>query len=146
VTQPERSLRLYTDGGARGNPGPAGIGMVVEDGSGRRLWGGHAHLGTATNNQAEYRALIAGLRKVAEWTPEDLVVHMDSELVVKQLNGVYRIKDPTLQGLAAEARRLLNAFPKARVTHVRRERNQGADTLANRAMDEGTGKKPDGAR
>jgi ribonuclease HI len=120
--------------------------MVIEDGSGRRLWGGHAYLGIATNNQAEYRALISGLRKVAEWTPEDLLVHMDSELVVKQLNGVYKIKDPTLQSLAAEARKLLNAFPKARLTHVRREKNQGADTLANRAMDEGTGKKPSPAR
>lgn len=146
MSQADRSLRLYTDGGARGNPGPAGIGMVIEDGTGRRLWGGHAYLGVATNNQAEYRALIAGLRKVAEWSPEDLVVHMDSELVVKQLTGVYRIKDSNLQALAAEARKLLNAFPRAKLTHVRREKNQGADTLANRAMDEGTGKKSSGSR
>jgi ribonuclease HI len=129
-------LRLYTDGAARGNPGPAAIGLVIEDGSGQRLWGGHGYLGTRTNNQAEYQALIAGLRKAAEWNPERLDAYMDSRLVVEQLSGRNKIKNPDLQELAREARGLLAGFPRYTLNHVPRERNRGADALANRALDE----------
>jgi ribonuclease H / adenosylcobalamin/alpha-ribazole phosphatase len=130
------TLRLYTDGAARGNPGPAGIGLVVEDESGERLWGGCAYLGTATNNQAEYKALLAGLRKAAEWHPDRLDVYMDSRLVVEQLSGRYKIKNTDLQELAREAQRLLKSFPTYTLNHVPREKNRGADALANRALDE----------
>jgi ribonuclease HI len=133
-------LRLYTDGGSRGNPGPAGLGMVIEDDQGMRLWGGHRFVGTATNNQAEYLALIAGLRKVAEWRPDALEVYMDSELVVKQVSGRYKVRNADLQPLHTQVVGLMRGFPRVNVSHVPRERNRGADALANRAMDEGTGK------
>jgi ribonuclease HI len=133
-------LRLYTDGGSRGNPGPAGLGMVIEDDRGMRLWGGHRYVGKATNNQAEYLALIDGLRKVAEWKPDALEVYMDSELVVKQVSGRYRVRSADLQPLHRQVVGLLRGFSRVNVSHVPRERNRGADALANRAMDEGTGK------
>jgi ribonuclease HI len=129
-------LRLFTDGAARGNPGPAGLGLVIEDATGQRLWGGCRYLGVATNNQAEYLALIAGLRKAAEWAPRRLEVYMDSELVVRQLNGQYRVKNADLRPLHAQAIALLSAFPEVTIRHVPREQNRGADALANQAIDE----------
>jgi ribonuclease HI len=132
----ERVLRLHTDGAARGNPGPAGLGMLIEDGDGMRLWGGCSYAGELTNNQAEYQALLAGLRKVAEWRPSRLEVCLDSELVVHQLNGRYRGRNADLRPLFEQARRLLAGFPNVTVRHVPRERNRGADGLANRAIDE----------
>jgi ribonuclease HI len=131
-----RLLRLYTDGASRGNPGPAGMGLVIEDGNGTRLWGGCRYIGEVTNNQAEYLALIEGLRKAAEWRPGRLEVMMDSELVVRQLSGRYRVRSPELKPLHDQAMALLRSFPTARVVHVPRERNRGADALANRAIDE----------
>jgi probable phosphoglycerate mutase len=133
-------LRLFTDGGSRGNPGPAGLGMVIEDNQGLRLWGGHRYIGTATNNKAEYLALIEGLRKAAEWRPDALEVYMDSQLVVEQVSGRWKVRHADLQPLHRQAQGLLRGFPRVRVTYVPRERNRGADALANRAMDEGTGK------
>jgi ribonuclease HI len=131
-----KTLRLYTDGAARGNPGPAGIGVVIEDDQGMRLQGRSGYIGTATNNQAEYRALIEGLRTVATWKPDRLEVYLDSKLVVEQLNGRYRIKDRTLQELVRQAQDLLRTFPSVVVEHVERARNRGADGLANRGIDE----------
>ena len=132
-------LRLFTDGAARGNPGPAGLGMVIEDDQGMRLWGGRRFVGTATNNKAEYLALIDGLRKVAEWRPERLEVYMDSQLVVEQVAGRYKVRNADLQPLHRQAMDLLRAFPGATVSYVPRERNRGADALANRAIDEMAG-------
>ena len=129
-------LRLFTDGAARGNPGPAGLGLVLEDDEGMRLWGGHRYLGTATNNQAEYLALIEGLQQAARWKPDRLEVYMDSQLVVEQLGGRYRVKNAELRPLHARAVALLAGFREAVVSHVPRERNRGADALANRAIDE----------
>ena len=129
-------LRLFTDGAARGNPGPAGLGMVIEDDQGMRLWGGCRYAGTMTNNKAEYMALIDGLRKVAEWKPDLLEVYMDSELVVKQVLGTYRVRNTELSPLHRQVSGLLRSFPKVTVSHVRREQNRGADALANRAIDE----------
>ena len=129
-------IRLFTDGAARGNPGPAGLGLVIEDSEGMRLWGGYRYLGTATNNQAEYLALIEGLRKAAEWSPDRLEVYMDSQLVVEQLAGRYRVKNADLRPLHGEALALLASFPESSVMHVLREKNRGADALANRAIDE----------
>jgi ribonuclease HI len=133
-------LRLFTDGGARGNPGPAGLGMVVEDDQGLRLWGGCRYIGTATNNRAEYLALIEGLRKVAEWRPDRLEVYLDAQLVVEQVAGRYKVRNADLQPLHQQAVQLLKSFPRVTVSHVPRERNRGADALVNRAIDEGTGK------
>jgi ribonuclease HI len=135
-----RRLRLHTDGAARGNPGPAGLGMVIEDEDGLRLWGGCSYAGELTNNQAEYLALLAGLRKAAEWRPDRLEVFLDSQLVVEQLAGRYRIKNADLRPLAAEVQRLLAGFPDVAVSHVPRERNRGADGLANQAIDEHQGR------
>jgi ribonuclease HI len=129
-------LRLFTDGAARGNPGPAGLGIVLEDDQGMRLWGGHRYIGTATNNQAEYLALIEGLKEVGRWKPDRLEVFLDSQLVVEQLAGRYRVKNHDLRELHNKARALLGGFDEAVVNHVPREKNRGADALANRAIDE----------
>ncbi len=129
-------LRLRTDGGARGNPGPAGLGMLLEAKNGNRLWAGYSYAGVMTNNRAEYLALIAGLRKALEFAPRELEVCLDSELVVRQINGRYRIRNADLKPLAAEAQGLLSKVPKVTVRHVPRSQNAGADALANRAMDE----------
>lgn len=130
------TIRLYTDGAARGNPGPAGLGLVIEDGEGLRLWGGCRYIGTATNNVAEYLALIEGLRKAGEWKPERLEVYLDSQLVAEQIKGNYKVKNATLQPLFRQALELARVFPDLSVTHVAREQNRGADALANRAIDE----------
>lgn len=129
-------LRLRTDGGARGNPGPAGLGMLLEARDGARLWAGYSYAGVMTNNRAEYLALIAGLRKALEFAPDELEVCLDSELVVHQMNGRYRIRNADLKPLAVEAQGLLVRFPKVTLRHVPRSQNAGADALANRAMDE----------
>src|SRR4029077_8873017 len=130
-----KTLRLYTDGGARGNPGPAGVGVVIEDENGMRLRGLHRFLGVATNNEAEYLALIEGLKAVSEWKPDRLEVFLDSKLVVEQINGRWKVKEIRLQSLLAKAKDLMAAFPDVEVKHVERERNKGADALANMAMD-----------
>jgi ribonuclease HI len=135
-----KALRLFTDGAARGNPGPAGLGMVIEDDQGLRLWGGCRYVGTATNNKAEYLALIDGLRKAAELRPDRLEVFLDSQLVVEQVSGRYKVRNADLQPLHRQVVTLLKTFPRVTVSHVPRERNRGADALANRAIDEGTGK------
>jgi ribonuclease HI len=135
-----KTLRLYTDGGARGNPGPAGLGMVIEDDQGMRLWGGYRYVGTATNNKAEYLALIEGLRRAAEWRPDRLEVYMDSRLVVEQVAGRFKVKNEDLLPLHRQVKQLLGGFSDVTVSYVPREKNRGADALANRAMDEGSGK------
>ena len=136
MSEATRVLRLFTDGAARGNPGPAGLGLVLEDDQGMRLWGGHRYVGTATNNQAEYLALIEGLKEAGRWKPERLEVYLDSQLVVEQLAGRYRVKNSDLRDLHSKALALLNGFADAVVSHVPREKNRGADALANRAIDE----------
>ncbi len=130
------TLRLFTDGAARGNPGPAGLGVVIEDEQGLRLRGLCRYIGTATNNKAEYLALIEGLTAVREWGPDRLEVFLDSQLVVEQVNGNWKIKHAELQPLARHVQGLLREFPSVTVTHVRREKNKGADALANKAIDE----------
>ena len=127
---------MFTDGAARGNPGPAALGVVIEDDKGVRLRGLHRYIGTATNNQAEYQALIEGLKAALEWKPDRLEVYLDSKLVVEQINGGYRVKKPELQPLHSRAKELLEAFGEVVVAHVERKRNRGADALANRSLDE----------
>jgi ribonuclease HI len=126
---------LFTDGASRGNPGPAGIGVVIEDDSGMRVQGLHRWLGVTTNNEAEYHALIEGLKAAKAWNPDRLEVYLDSKLVVEQMNGRYRIKAPELIPLHQKATELLREFPEVQVTHLERERNRGADALANKAID-----------
>ena len=131
-----KTLRLYTDGAARGNPGPAGLGVVIEDDQGMRLRGLCRYIGVATNNRAEYLALLEGLRAVRDWKPDHLEVYLDSNLVVEQVNGRWKIKHVDLQPLARQVQELLREFPSVTVAHVRREKNMGADALANKAIDE----------
>jgi ribonuclease HI len=131
------TLRLRADGGARGNPGPAALGVVIEDDQGMRLRTFHRYLGEATNNQAEYLALIDGLKAVADWKPDRLEVYLDSKLVVEQVNGKWRVKEPELKELHKQATELLQQFgDRVTVSHVGREENRGADKLVNMALDE----------
>jgi ribonuclease HI len=135
-----KTLRLRTDGAARNNPGPAGAGILIEDENGMRLQARHKWLGEMTNNQAEYHALIEGLKAVKEWKPDRLEIYLDSKLVVEQIKGLYRTKEPELQKLHAEAMRLLQGFTYE-IKNVPREENRGADHLANMAIDEKVPKK-----
>jgi len=134
-------LSGWIDGGARGNPGPAGIGLVLEEGDGEReeVYG---YLGMATNNVAEYAALLALLHRSLLRRARRLIVHSDSELLVRQMLGAYRVKNPRLQILHAEARRLMERFSAVEFRHVPREANRDADRLANRAMDEQASSEP----
>lgn len=128
---------IYTDGGARGNPGPAGIGAIIYDADGQLVAEVSQYLGVATNNQAEYKALLAGLEKAKELGAEDLEFYLDSELVVKQLNREYKVKNKDLAPLFLTVHNLSLNFKKITYTHVPRERNKEADRLANEAMDRG---------
>jgi probable phosphoglycerate mutase len=110
--------------------------VVIEDDQGIRLRGLHRFLGKATNNEAEYEALIEGLKAVSEWKPDRLEIFLDSKLVVEQVNGRWKVKEARLQSLQTKAKELLAAFPEVEIKHVERERNKGADALANMALDE----------
>jgi ribonuclease H / adenosylcobalamin/alpha-ribazole phosphatase len=127
---------LNTDGGARGNPGPAGIGVVLKDTDGNMLGEIARGIGATTNNVAEYRALIAGLELALEKGVTDLDALIDSELVVAQVEGRWKIKNDRLRQLAVAARGLLERFDKWSLRHVPRSENSGADRLANIGMDE----------
>jgi ribonuclease HI len=127
--------RLSTDGGARGNPGPAAFGYVLEGEDGSVLAAHGEAIGVATNNVAEYRALIAGLEKAVVLGVHDLEVVSDSELLVKQMRGEYKIKKPALQDLSLEAARLARQLDSVTYTAVRREHNELADRLVNEALD-----------
>ena len=127
--------RLYTDGGARGNPGPAAYGFVLEADDGTVLAAEGEAIGEATNNTAEYRGLIAGLARAAELAVPEVEVRSDSELLVKQMRGEYRVKNENLRTLSLEAARLARRIGKVTYVHVRREKNELADRLVNEALD-----------
>ena len=129
-------LILRTDGASRGNPGPAAAGIVVEDADGTVLAQRGQYLGEMPNNQAEYCALILGLKLVTDRRPAAVDIYMDSELVVRQMTGVYQVRDATLQQLYREAAALVKALPHVTFTHVRRAQNALADRLANQALNE----------
>jgi ribonuclease HI len=113
------------------------LGVVIEDDQGIRLRTFHRYLGPATNNQAEYQALIDGLKAVMDWKPDRLEVYLDSKLVVEQVNGKWRVKEPELKELHKQATELLKQFgDSVTVSHVAREENRGADKLVNLALDE----------
>jgi probable phosphoglycerate mutase len=129
--------KLFTDGGARGNPGPAAYGYVIEAEDGTVLASHGERIGVATNNVAEYRALIAGLEKAVALGMPELEVVSDSELLVKQMTGEYRVKNEALKGLSLQAARLAREIGKVSYTAVRREHNELADRLVNEALDAG---------
>ena len=129
-------ITAYIDGGARGNPGPAGYGVRIEDADGQVVEELHGALGVATNNVAEYNGLLAALRWAAERGERHLCIRSDSELLVKQMRGEYKVKHPGLQPLYVRARLLVVEIGDVTFEHVRREQNKEADRLSNVAMDE----------
>lgn len=129
-------LKIYTDGGARNNPGPAGIGIVIYDEQNKILKTYKEYIGIATNNDAEYRALTKALTLAAEITKDELDIYLDSELVVRQLNGIYKVKEPRMKALFDEVRVLSMGFKNIKYTHIKRGLNKLADSLVNEAIDE----------
>ncbi len=127
---------LYTDGAARGNPGPAGAGAFICTPDGTVIAEIAEYLGETTNNVAEYRGLLAGLRKLVEIGAKEIEIRADSELMVKQLKGEYRVKNETLKVLFEEAKTLLKKIPSYSIRHVYREMNKDADRLSNLAIDQ----------
>ncbi len=135
MPQQTTALVVYIDGGARGNPGPAGAGVVVQSADdGTVLFEGGFFLGRATNNVAEYRALLEGLARARKLAGGQVEVRSDSELLIRQMRGEYRVKSENLRELFERAQRLCESFPGVRFTHVRREQNKQADRLAQRAI------------
>jgi ribonuclease HI len=130
------ALYIHIDGASRGNPGEASFGIHVADAEGKTVAGLYGYLGRASNNVAEYQALLHALRWAHQHGAVRVSLFSDSELVVKQMNGTYRVKHPDMIPLHREAKLLLGRFPRASLTHVRREQNKDADRLANKALDD----------
>ncbi|MGA8312196.1 MAG: ribonuclease HI family protein [Terriglobales bacterium] len=137
---PQHYLIAHSDGGARGNPGPAGYGVVIQDEAGRKIAALSHYLGNQTNNFAEYQGLIAALEYAIEHGHKALRVVSDSELLVRQIKGIYKVKNATLQELHARAKQLIAQLEWFSIDHALREHNREADDLANQAMDKGTGR------
>lgn len=137
---PAHYLVAHSDGGARGNPGPAGFGVVIQDESGKKVIALSEYLGHQTNNFAEYQGLIAALEYAVQHGPKALKLISDSELLVRQIKGIYKVKNPTLQDLHGRAKELIAQLDWFSIGHALREHNQEADRLANEAMDKGTGR------
>ena len=137
---PEHYLIAHTDGGARGNPGPAAYGVVIHDLAGKKVAALSQYLGRQTNNFAEYQALIAALEYAVTHGPKAIRVISDSELMVRQIKGIYRVKDPTLKDLHGRASQLIRHLDWFEIEHVLRGKNREADELANTAMDKGSGR------
>jgi ribonuclease HI len=137
---PEHYLIAHSDGGARGNPGPAGYGVVIQDQAGRKVAALSEYLGHQTNNFAEYQGLIAALEYAVEHGPKALKLVSDSELLVRQIKGIYKVKNSTLQELHGRAKELIAQLEWFSIDHALREHNREADELANSAMDKGMGR------
>jgi ribonuclease HI len=130
------TIHLYSDGGARGNPGPSGIGVVLKDPLNDIILGDYKEaIGHATNNEAEYKALMKGLELAKQYCPNELICHLDSELIVKQLSGAYRVKTPTLKPLFEQVQQLVAGYSNVSFVHIPRARNWEADALVNQALD-----------
>jgi ribonuclease HI len=127
----------HVDGGARGNPGPAGYGVAIQDASGHSVAELSEYLGHHTNNYAEYQGLLAALRYAAENQIKALKVVSDSELMVRQIKGIYKVRHPELRKLYDQAQQLMRKLEYFEIRHALREHNQTADRLANEAMDRG---------
>jgi len=132
-----QGLTVNVDGGARGNPGPAAVGVVVRDAGGEVLEEVGERIGRATNNVAEYRALLFGIERAAALGASELELVGDSELIVRQVNGEYKVKDAALRALHAQVKRALEHFDRWSIRHVRRDENADADRLVNEALDGG---------
>ncbi|MBI2975285.1 MAG: ribonuclease HI family protein [Deltaproteobacteria bacterium] len=130
-----KRLIINTDGAARGNPGPASLGVVIKNADGHVVRELSAYLGEMTNNQAEYKALIAALETAAEIGAESIAIFADSELMVKQVKGLYKVKNEGLKPLFDEVKGLLRKFKNCNIEYVPREKNKEADKLANLAID-----------
>ena len=146
IKAPEHYLIAHSDGGARGNPGPSGYGVVIQDEAGRKIAALSQYLGHQTNNFAEYQGLIAALEYAIEHGHKALKVVSDSELLVRQIKGIYKVKNLTLQELHARAKELIAQLEWFSIDHALREHNREADELANQAMDKGTGRSSSPAR
>jgi ribonuclease HI len=132
----EKKYKLFSDGACRGNPGIGGAGAVITDAGENVIWEGKEYLGQCTNNIAEYRALIMGLKGALSHGYKNLKVYLDSELLAKQINGSYRVKNENLKVLMKDIRDSLASFDNVEVKHVPRLHNSHADKLANMAIDE----------
>ncbi len=136
------NVRIYTDGGSRGNPGPAAAGAVIyaleDEVEGKVLAEVMKFLGEDTNNQAEYTAIVIALEKAAELGVKRVELRLDSELATKQLNGEYKVKDHEIAKRFLEVKNLMHQFERVTFTHVRREQNKEADALVNKCLDENT--------
>jgi ribonuclease HI len=141
MPQTDKPWLLMVDGAARGNPGEAGCGAVILDAQGGVVKELSRYLGRTTNNVAEYEGLLMGLKALLELGPKHIVVQSDSQLMVRQLNGEYRVKDEKLKALFDQAVDLLRQFASYRILHVRRETNKLADRLANQGVDQALNRK-----
>jgi ribonuclease HI len=129
-----KRLEIYIDGGARGNPGPAGIGVVILDSSGKKVKDISKYIGEATNNIAEYNALLYGLEEVLILRADEIKINLDSELVAKQISGEYRVKDAGIRPLFERAINMLKGFKNFEINHIDRSKNKEADKLVNKAI------------
>lgn len=129
-----KKMFLYADGGSRGNPGPSAIGVVILDEKKKRIKDISKYIGEATNNIAEYNAIIHGLEEAINLGAQDLVIHVDSELVAKQLKGEYRVKDENLKALFEKAVGFLKRLSSFEIKHIDRSKNKEADKLVNKAL------------
>lgn len=139
-------LIFYIDGASQGNPGPSGIGVVVCDAGGSVIENISEYIGESTNNVAEYNALIAALEEGLVKKSNSIIINTDSELLVKQLNGEYKVKNDELKQLFSRVQRLLKGFKQVQVNHIDRSQNKGADKLATKAVDSNRTKKTAGAQ
>lgn len=130
----EKRIYLYIDGAARGNPGPAGIGVVLFGSDKKKIKDFHRFIGNTTNNIAEYNALIYGLQEALILGAKEVVVNLDSELIAQQLKGEYRVRNANIKPLFEQVAHLLNGFDKVEVKHIDRKENKEADRLANKAI------------
>jgi len=128
-----KKLLIYADGGSRGNPGPAGIGVILIDGT-KKIRELYRYIGETTNNMAEYNALLAALEEASGLGASEIIIHLDSELVTRQLNGEYKVKSEEIRPLFEKAVTMLKGFESFEIRHIAREKNKDADKLVNKAI------------
>ncbi len=129
-----KKIEIFIDGAARGNPGPAGLGVVIKDSDKKTIKEFYKYIGNTTNNVAEYNALVYGLQEAHMLGAEEVKLNLDSELVAQQLRGEFRVRDLKIKSLFDQAIHLINGFKSFEVKHIRREENKEADKLANKAI------------
>lgn len=134
MNEPSKCLTIHVDGASRGNPGPAAIGVVIKDASGTSVMRVSSYIGTTTNNQAEYTALITALEEAKRMEAQRVVIRTDSQLMARQVNGSYRVRNANIKPLFDQAMRLLTAFSHYSIDYIPREQNSEADSLANQAL------------